>query len=35
MMDSEFLWSLFQEPGLPEVYLLYRKALREAQPLSA
>ena len=29
-MDSEFLWSLFRETGLPEVYLLYRKALREA-----
>lgn len=34
-MDSELLWSLFRETGLPEVYLLYRKALREAQPLSA
>ena len=34
-MDPDRLWSLFVEIGAPEIYLLYRKALREAEPLSA
>ena len=34
-MQAEFFWELFCETGAPEVYLLYRQALRTAQPVSA
>ena len=34
-MDSCLLWDLFIETGMPEIYLLYRKALRMAEPVSA
>ena len=34
-MDPCLLWNLFLETGAPEVYLLYRKALQEAEPVSA
>lgn len=34
-MDCDLLWNLFVETGAPEFYLLYRKALREAEPISA
>ena len=34
-MDSDFLWELFEDTGAPEVYLLYKKALRQAEPVSA
>lgn len=34
-MDPHVLWSLFLETGAPELYLLYLKALREAEPASA
>ncbi len=34
-MEPEFLWELFLDTGAPEVYLLYKRALREAEPVSA
>mgnify|MGYP006956061134 CR=1 FL=1 len=34
-MQAELFWELFCETGAPEVYLLYRRALRAAQPVSA
>ena len=34
-MDPNVLWSLFLETGAPELYLLYRKALQAAEPISA
>ena len=34
-MDPEILWSLFIDTGAPELYLLYVKALREAEPATA
>ena len=34
-MDPCLLWNLFLDTGAPEIYLLYRKSLREAEPISA
>ena len=34
-MDPCLLWELFLETGMPELYLLYRKALRKVEPISA
>lgn len=34
-MQAEFFWELFCETGAPEVYLLYRRELRAARPVSA
>ena len=34
-MNAELLWELFCDTGAPEVYLLYRRELRTAQPVSA
>jgi len=34
-MDPSLLWTLFVETGAPELYLMYRKALQEAEPISA
>lgn len=34
-MNAEMLWELFCDTGAPEAYLLYRQALRAAQPVSA
>ncbi len=34
-MDADFYWELFTETGAPEIYLLYRKALHQAEPVSA
>ena len=34
-MEPEFLWELFLDTGAPEVYLLYKHALRDAEPVSA
>lgn len=34
-MNPEFLWSLFLDTGAPEVYLLYRRALREEEAIPA
>ena len=34
-MEPEFLWELFLDTGAPEVYLLYKRASREAEPVSA
>lgn len=34
-MDPCLLWELFLETGSPEIYLLYRRSLREAEPISA
>lgn len=34
-MDSFLLWQLFLDTGMPEVYLLYRKSSKEAEPVSA
>lgn len=34
-MEPEFLWELFLDTGAPEVYLMYKRALREAEPVSA
>ncbi len=34
-MDPSLFWRLFLETGSPEVYLLYLRALREAEPASA
>lgn len=34
-MEPEFLWELFLDTGAPEVYLLYKCAMREAEPVSA
>lgn len=34
-MEPEFLWELFLDTGAPEVYLLYKRAMREAEPVSA
>ena len=35
VMAPDMLWNLFLETGAPELYLLYVKALREAEPASA
>lgn len=34
-MGPAFIWSLFLDTGAPEVYLLYMRALREAEPVPA
>ena len=34
-MDAVFYWTLFLETGAPEAYLLYRHALKTAEPVSA
>ncbi len=34
-MEPSLLWNLFIETGAPELYLLYLRALREAEPASA
>ena len=34
-MDPAFIWSLFLDTGAPEAYLLYMRALREAEPVPA
>ena len=34
-MDAALFWNVFLETGSPEAYLLYRKALEEAEPVSA
>ena len=34
-MDSAAYWRLFLETGAPELYLLYRKALREEEAVPA
>ncbi len=34
-MNCKFYWDLFLETGAPEVYLLYLKAMRQAEPASA
>ena len=34
-MDPCFLWNLFLETGAPEIYLLYRRALREVSSIPA
>lgn len=34
-MDPYMLWNLFLDTGAPELYLLYVKALREAEPATA
>ena len=34
-MQPQMFWDLFMETGAPELYLLYLKALREAEPASA
>jgi len=34
-MKAEFLWELFQDTGAPELYLLYRQAIGEAEPVPA
>lgn len=34
-MDAVSLWNLFLDTGAPELYLLYLKALREAEPATA
>jgi len=31
-MNRELLWELFEDTGSPEVYLLYKNAVREAGP---
>ena len=35
MMDAAFFWELFVETGAPEMYLLYKNALRGAEAVSA
>lgn len=34
-MDAQTLWNLFLATGSPEIYLLYKNALRESQQASA
>lgn len=34
-MEPSLLWNLFVETGAPEFYLLYLRAVREAEPASA
>ena len=34
-MIAELYWKLFLETGAPEIYLLYRKALREEEQVPA
>lgn len=34
-MDAAFYWTLFLETGAPEAYLLYRRAVQTAEPVSA
>lgn len=34
-MEPSLLWNLFIETGAPELYLLYLKAMRETEPVSA
>ena len=34
-MEPSLLWNLFTETGAPELYLLYLRALREAEPVTA
>lgn len=34
-MDANFYWELFLETGAPETYLLYKRALRAGEPVSA
>lgn len=34
-MEASFLWELFLDTGMPEVYLLYRKKCKEAERISA
>lgn len=34
-MDPELLWTLFLDTGMPELYILYRKSLEEAESISA
>lgn len=34
-MEPEFLWELFLDTGAPEVYLLYKRELRQTEPVSA
>ena len=34
-MQGAFFWGLFLETGAPEVYLFYKRMLREAEPVSA
>ena len=34
-MDAALLWELFVDTGAPEIYLLYKNALRGAEPVSA
>ncbi len=34
-MDPAFIWSLFMETGAPELYVLYRRALEDAEPVPA
>lgn len=34
-MEAELLWELFMDTGAPEVYLMYKKALKGAEPVSA
>ncbi len=35
IMEPSLLWNLFIETGAPELYLLYLRALREAEPATA
>ncbi len=34
-MVAEMLWELFCDTGAPEAYILYKSALRTAEPVSA
>ncbi len=34
-MDPVLFWNLFMETGAPELYLLYRRALEQAEPVPA
>ncbi len=34
-MDPYLIWDLFLDTGAPELYLLYLRAQREAEPASA
>ncbi len=34
-MGTKQLWELFWKTGAPEAYLLYKKAQRESEPVSA
>lgn len=34
-MDAQLLWELFLDTGSPEIYLLYKKAMREVVPQTA